>query len=245
VGYGRSILWGAAAAVIVVVLAVAGVVFVLPRVHTPMTVPGDRLLVVVASRSGTDGSQVAQLMGVLDLHGTGVEVSLVDPLTTVTVPGTTYDRLRDAYPFGGGAAVSKAYASHGHEDPLPVVSFDEKALAEVVDHAGGATATLPAAVNVFDGTRLFTFGAGAQKLKGADVVALLSSTDFAASAAVRASMRLTVARGLADALSRSQPDFAGLLQTGHIRSTLRPHDLAAVADRIRERAGSVTVRTGQ
>ena len=59
-----------------------------------------------------DTSQVAQLVGVADLsRPAGSPCSSSTRRPPSPSPGTSYDQLRDAYPFGGGAGVSEAYAA--------------------------------------------------------------------------------------------------------------------------------------
>jgi len=56
-----------------------------------------------------DGAVVAQLIGLVE-SGSGGTPTLtdVDPDTRVHVTGKTFDRLGDAFSFGGGAAVAAA-----------------------------------------------------------------------------------------------------------------------------------------
>lgn len=231
-GYGRAMVWGAMAGVLVIVLAAAAVVWFAPALRSPMTVPGDRTLVVIASRDGTQTGQVAQLVGVADTSGGGLTVQLVDPLTTVTVAGTGYDRLADAYPFGGGTGVARAYASASGGQPLPVIALTEAGLVALVDRVGGLTLTIPSGIDVFDGTKLYTFPAGPQKLTGVQVVALLSAIDFNDSAEERATMRAAIAGALAEGLAGSSADLSDFAAKGLVSSSLKAGDLGSVGARI-------------
>jgi hypothetical protein len=224
-----------------VVLAAVGVVFVAPNIRSPMTVPGDKVLIVVAGRSGKDGSQVAQLIGVAELRSGKLTVGLVDPMTTVTVPGTTYDRLADAYPFGGGAGVAKAYAAAAGSQPLPVVAVSEQGLRALIDLVGGVTVTVPTAVNVFDGRQLYTFDEGPRRVTGADVVALLSAADYLKPPEEGVALRSAVASALVDGIAASSADLQGLGVGGGVSSTLRASDFHALATRLRGALGDVTI----
>ena len=105
-----------------------------------------------------------------------------------------------------------------------------------------STLTIPHAVDVFDGKRLFTFPAGPQKLRGAQVVALLSAVDYLKTAEERATVRAAIAGGLAEALAatsartrrtwrrRAGHELAGRRGPGGGRS--------AAAERTRERHGA-------
>jgi hypothetical protein len=222
-------LWGVVAGLLVVALSVAGIVVLGPRLRSPMASPGDRALLVVASKSGADGSQVAQLVGIAQLTGSQLTVRLVDPMTTVTVPGTSYSQLRDAYSFGGAAGVSNAVAVIVGQRPLPTVAVGQQGLEALVDGAGGVTVTVPAAASVFDGERLFTFEKGPQRLTGSEVVALLSSVEYLKTPDEQQELRVAVASGMANALSASRQQT---LAPGLVSSTLKTEDLSALAQRL-------------
>lgn len=206
-----------------------------------MTIPGDRVLLVMASRSGTDGSQVAQLVGMVDASKGRLTVTLADPWGKVALPGTSADRLRDSYPFGGAAGVSDAYARETSSVPLPAIAVSERAFVSLVDRAGGVTVTVPGNANVFDGTRLYTFAPGVRRLSGAEVVALLSAGDFLAKPSERDALLAAVANGIADACRTDVPDVAGFVADGAITSTLKPEGLADTGRRLRSALQSVTV----
>lgn len=65
----------------------------------------DSVVVVFASRA-EDGAEVAQVVALVT--GGGRTVRLLDPQGAVTIPGSSYQTLADAYPFGGGEAVARA-----------------------------------------------------------------------------------------------------------------------------------------
>jgi hypothetical protein len=230
------VLWGFVAGIVVVTVAVVAVV-ALPMTRSPMTKPGDRVLIVVAGRGGTDGGQVAQMIAVADMTGGGLRVGLVDPLTSVTVPGTSAGELRDAYAFGGGKAVSSAYARVSGAPALPVVALAQQAFVTLVDRSGGVTVTVHAATSVFDGTRLYSFPAGSKRLSGSDVVALLSSGDYLKTAEERTTLRSAVASGVASAFAKGRPGIGDLVDDGTITSSLNRDDLAALGGRLQAALG--------
>jgi hypothetical protein len=240
-GLRRALVWGLVAGLLVVAAAVAWFATIVRSPEYAMRQPGDRVLVVVASREGTDAAQVAQLLGVVDLSGKTLRVGLIDPMTRVALPGTSYDRLRDAYPFGGGEGVAIAWSRHTASRPLPVVTLSEEALVALVDRLGGISVDVPAAANVFDGSRLYTIGGGTQRLSGAEVRALLSAADGMDAAGARPSVRVAVAMAIVGAMKARQPDASDLVERGLATSSLNAADLAGITARARQRAAEATV----
>lgn len=238
---GRSIVWGIVLALVTVAVAVLAVVVARPGGALSMYRPGERVMVVVASHVGSDTVQLAQLVGVADLSARPERVTLVDPETTVTVPGTSYDQLRDAYAFGGGAGVSRALARSTGTDPLPVVAVSEQALLTIVERMGGVTVDVPFDATVFDGSTLFSFKAGRQSLDGPQVVALLGSADYAPDPV---SVRSAVAEGLVSSLAAKPPALTDLVKAKGITSSLRLPDLRSVAAAAERDASGAVVETG-
>ncbi len=236
-GYGRAMLWGAVAGLLIVALGVVGVVAVAPRMRSPMTMPGDRAMLVVAGHSGTDGSQVAQLVGIARFAGGKLSVGLVDPMTKVTVPGTTCEYLRDTYPFGGGPGVAKAYAAATGEEPLPVVTVSEDGVEDLVDRVGGIAVDVPVAASVFDGKRLYAFEPGQRKLSGAEMMALLSYAEYLKTPDEQTKLRLAVASGLMEGVA-SAP--AGV-RAGGVSSSLDARDLEDLEARLRDALAGATI----
>jgi hypothetical protein len=241
VSYGRAVLWGAVAA-IVAIAAVAGFVVVTGGGRSPMATRGERLMVVVAS-AASDGSQVAQLIAIVDASKNPAAIQLVDPLTSVTLPGTSYSRLRDAYSFGGGAGVAQAYARSRNARAVPFVTVTQEGLVAIVKRLGGVTVDVPADTNVFDGTRLFTFKAGSRKLDGPLVVALVSSAEYLKKPSDQAVLRGRVATAMVDALRVRTPDLSDLLASGAISSSLTRSDLAPLIGNLHLGPGRAVVTT--
>lgn len=240
-GLRRAILFGLMAGLLVVA-GIAGLLVVRSRSgQAEMEQLGDRVFVVVAGRGGPDLSQVAQLVGVVNTSGGRLRVELIDPLSKVALSGTTYDTLRDAYPFGGGVGVASAWERLRGMRAMPVVTVSERAFATAVDRWGGIEATVPVAANVFDGTRLFSFSTGRQHLSGAQARALLGSAEYLTDPAARVEIWRAVVTGLARAAASNAPDLRDLGNGGGMTSTLRPADLQVWADLLRTRAGEATV----
>jgi hypothetical protein len=137
----------------------------------------DRVLLVAASEDDS-GSVVAQVIAIADVRGAEAALEPVSPELHVTIPGTSYSTLADAYPFGGGAGVAEALARAGGEKPLPYVAIGPEALAEAVAAAGGVEITLQAPMNVFDGETLYTFKAGEQTLSAEQLEAVIKGAAY-------------------------------------------------------------------
>lgn len=137
----------------------------------------DRVLLVAASRDES-GSVVAQIVAIADLTGDSLDLEAVSPATRVTIPGTSYTALADAYPFGGGAGTADALARARDEQPLPYVALSPAQLEAAVEAAGGVDITLGASMNVFDGEELYTFKAGKQTLDAAELQAVFKGAAY-------------------------------------------------------------------
>lgn len=135
-------------------------------------------VLLVGAAADENGDVVAQIVAVADVSGPTATLEPVSPATGVTIPGTTYDTLADAYPFGGGAGVAEALARDDGTDPLPYVALDARALAAAVEQEGSVRLTLPAPMSVFDGDELFTLPTGAQSLDPAELSAVFRGAPY-------------------------------------------------------------------
>lgn len=139
--------------------------------------PAGQVLFIVAAPD-EDGAMLAQLLFVADTTGGQVVVEPVSPDLEVTIPGTTYERLGDAYPFGGGAGTAEALARSRGGEALPYVVLDAGDLEVLGAARAGLSVELPQPMSVFDGTRLFAFPAGRQSLDGPEVGAVLKGAPY-------------------------------------------------------------------
>lgn len=147
----------------------------------------------------------------------------VDPLATARIPGTTYDALRDAYPFGGGAGVASALAEAqgtGSQVPAYVVVDLDGWLALAATGGGPLTLDVPEHMEVFDGEWLYTFAEGVQRIEAGEVAALLSGAEYL-EAPQRESLRIQVAEELARRLATA----AGAGAADVARTNLTPEQL--------------------
>lgn len=150
----------------------------------------EQVLLVAAAPDET-GDVVAQVIAIADVNGAAP--AAVDPATAVTLPGTTYATLADAYPFGGGSGVAAALARTRGGDPLPYVTLNAAALSAAVEAAGGVSLELPAEMSVFDGEELFILPKGSQELTAGEFGAVLKGAPYL-SARQRAELDTELAR---------------------------------------------------
>lgn len=133
-------------------------------------------VVLALACEGEDGAIVTPVVATFDTS-TG-SLTGHDPLAQVTIPGTTYDRLRDAYAFGGGPAVAAATVQlTGGVEPAHVV-LGADAWAAAVEAEGGVTLDSPRTVDVFTGEELFVFPSGRQVLGAADACQYLKGAAY-------------------------------------------------------------------
>jgi hypothetical protein len=136
----------------------------------------------VAAAPDEEGAVLAQVICVVDITATPVTIMPVSPETSATIPGTSYNRLADAYAFGGGAGTARALAAAAGGEPLPYVALAPGALAAAIEAAGPVTMALPADMSVFDGETLYTFAEGEQSLSADEVLAVFKGAPYLESA---------------------------------------------------------------
>lgn len=180
-------------------------------------------VVIVAASPDESGSVVGQIILIANVTESPATLEPVSPALEVSIPGTNYNTLADAYPFGGGAGTAAALARARNESALPYVAISADELAAAVEAAGGMRVTLPAPMSVFDGDDLFTFKAGEQLLTAARVRAVLKGAPYLADRE-REALDASLAEGLAGVLS-AEP---GVL-TGAARTDLAPDALERLA----------------
>lgn len=137
----------------------------------------DRVLVVAASPD-ENGDVVGQIVMVADLTSDEISVESVSPAMPVTIPGTSFSQLKDAYPFGGGKGTAEALARSEGGATLPYVAISAAQLAGAVEAAGGVEVTLPEAMSVFDGERLFSLEKGEQRLDAEELQAVFKGSAY-------------------------------------------------------------------
>jgi hypothetical protein len=185
---------------------------------------------LVAAAPDENGHVVAQIVALADVR-TGT-LTPVSPTTEVTVPGTTYTTLADAYPFGGGEGVAEALARAEGGPPPAYVALDAEALRDAVAGAGGVRITLPAEMAVFDGESLYSFARGPATLDADELGAVLKGAPYL-DAAERAKLDTELAEMLAGLLAEWPGGLAPASGTGAIATNLSPEALARLQDALR------------
>jgi hypothetical protein len=164
----------ALAVAVILLVGAAGYLYVAKSGALSRTDSLDSVVVVFASRA-EDGAEVGQV--VAQVTDDGRSVRLLDPRQTATIPGTSYDKLGDAYPFGGGKAVADALAGDGGT-PIAYVDVPEAEWIALLDRRGTVSVDVPRALEVFDGKKLVSFAEGTQTVAAADVPALLRGAAY-------------------------------------------------------------------
>lgn len=224
-----AVITGAVAAVIVIAAA-AGAGWYLTRTKgdAGKVTAADRAVVMLAG-TAEDGATVAQLVAVVDVSGGTLKVTDIDPATVVSIPGTTYDRLRDAYPFGGGAAVAKGVAGVQGGKQLPYLVVPAETWSIEPSGTASLDVVLPRRIDVFDGSRLVSFPQGDAHVGPADLPFLMQGLGYL-SAADRVKVRTVVA----DAFVRRLGSMA--LSAPKVQTDMSSDALAAFLQAIESRS---------
>ncbi len=189
--------------------------------------PAD-LVVIALACEGESGVLVTPVVALLDTATARASLTPVDPLTTTTIPGTTYDQVWDAYAFGGGAATADALGRSapwrqrmsGSKVAHIVVPRDTWEAA--VDARGGIEVDSPRELSVFTGTELLTFPAGVIVLDGRRSCEYLKTLPY-----LTDTQRDVVSVAFADALAAVLADPA-LTPASGISTDLAPDTLAGI-----------------
>lgn len=216
--------WWVALAVVMSLALIASVVtgvFLLLR--NAEAAPPSR--VVLASEAKLqDATTVAGLISVIDKQGALLTARGVDSGRAVSIPGTSYNRLADALPLGGGDMIAELL--YPGDDTVAWIILTPEGAARLIDANGGVRIDVPAETTVFTGDELFRFNAGEQKLSGAQAVALSLGAETFGRAEAEA-VRITLAQSLGDA-AVEQPDVLGdLVGSGLGESSVNDQALAA------------------
>lgn len=173
-------------------------------------------LVVIAETELEDGTKVAGAVAVVEAG----EVHPVDTLASARIPGTSYDRLRDALSLGGSDLVAKLAA--GSDEGTGWLLLDEKAWAQLVDETGGVRVSLAGGTTVFTGEKLFRFSKGQQTLTGDQAVALLRGSETLSGKGSGAAARQELTRAIGKAVLGDADTVTGMLAKGRAESSEKP-----------------------
>lgn len=198
----RPIVVGVVAALAVV--AVAAAAWAVAGVREPTVVTDPSKVVVVFAQPGEDGAVVARAVAVVDLKAAAGTYRVVDTSETVTIPGTSYSHVRDAYSFGGAAAVADVLSggqADAHTAWVEVSPIAWKALLRE-----GLSVTLADDFDTYDETadRYASFVKGPQRVATEDLRSLLNGLAYLPNAHRQAADRQIVSASLV-ALSHAVP----------------------------------------
>lgn len=206
--------------VAVVIVGVAAYTFLAGELPGQKAQDPGRVLVIAATTDDS-GAKVAQVIAFVDSSSTPPAVDSVDPWATVSIPGTNYTALRDAYPFGGGQAVAEAYAGGHGSEKLPYLAIGEPQLIMAVDDAGGMVVNVPAEINVFDGEKLYTWLPGETTVDGAGLVAMLKGAPYLTEAE-RGDLLQSVSEGVVRLLGSWEGGLAAAAEHEGLETDLSP-----------------------
>jgi hypothetical protein len=162
----------------------------------------DRVVLVLACPDA-DGVVLAQAVWVADTAAGRLEV--LDPREQVTIAGTSFDTLADAYAFGGGAGVADAVERLTGRDEDGWIVFEGADLESALGLIATVTVEIERDANVFVGGTLHLFEAGTQDLGASEVCAYLAGVNDPAYRGDRLAAHLSLARGVADAAGSAAP----------------------------------------
>lgn len=219
-GFGRAALAGIALAVLALVLTGAllalGVVE-LPNPNEPVTE-----VLVVALAPDESGGESAVLALRVDLASN--QAKTLDTEREAPLPGTSARNAREAYPFGGGAAVARCLSSQTGGRILPWIVLPPKVWAALLDDSGGFRVTVERGISIYLDGRLTVIERGDQTLSGGEAAALASADSYM-DEAQRASFRRELSGALAKALLADQTTMVHLIESGLVSTDLGKRQL--------------------
>jgi hypothetical protein len=213
-GAGKAAVFGGLfAAVIAIALVVA---YAMGLIALPGQQDVSHLL-VIGTAPDEQGTELAAYAFTVDTASG--QVTLLDPLRPVTVPGTSARNAREALPFGGGAGVAAALEPQTGNPDIPWVLLPGATWAKVLDDAGGVRAVVPERFSSYRDGTLVLLEAGPQQIPGMDAVVLAGSVEYFESPAERATLLGGIA-GSVSALVGQGDQLARLVESGAARSSL-------------------------
>jgi hypothetical protein len=220
VSTGRAVLTGAIVALVVIGAASAallsGALGPVPKAGGPVDGP----VIVALVLPNESGVQEPRVLDVYTRNASGWSVKSVSPSLPVVVSGTTGKTLADAYVFGGGAALARAYSSLGRGQARSWVVVDP-ATWSALSSATPLVVALPRTLEVFDGRRLVSFPAGRRSVAAAETDLLLNGAAYLPTSQ-NAAVRAAVGDGLGAVLVAAPAS-----ERAQLRSDLRSQQLTA------------------
>ena len=201
---GKSMLVGGAIALLLVA-GVAAAVALHVGVLPAKSAATPRIVAVAFVLPGSDGVIAPRAIDVYLATASGWTVRSVSPSTPVDVSGTGGSTLADAYSFGGGEGLKSAVGSTLGVPVDAWVIVDESTWLRL-HGAAALSLDLPADIEVFDGSRLYSFAKGNAHVAADELAQVLAGSAFLSagqSAQVRAGVGDAVGRALAGNAARA------------------------------------------
>ncbi len=166
-------------------------------------------LVVVGESELEDKTTVAGLVVVMERDDRGrMRLVPADTAEPVAIPGTSYDRLRDALPMGGPDQLVPLVADG--EAGTAWLVLPESRWAELLSGEHAAAVSVPGTTTVFTGSKLYRFRSGADAVEGMRAAALVRGSELFGDKTHGAGVRLALGNALGRAVA-AQPDVVGNL----------------------------------
>lgn len=163
-------------------------------------------VVVVGESLLEDGSATVGVVAVIRRDGETYKIDGLDPVARRTIPGTSFDRLRDALAMGGADQVARLVAADidGAEEPAWLL-LEQPAWAGVLQAAGPTKLRVDEPSTTFTGDTLYRFAEGPLSLSGDEAAALALATESFEDAGHARDIRIELAEIVARAITE-EPD---------------------------------------
>jgi hypothetical protein len=163
-------------------------------------------IVVIGESELEDGTTVAGLIAVVDASGSALEVRGLDSSRKVSIPGTSYSRLREALAVGDADLVARLATN---DEDAEWVLLSEAEWSSMLERGGGFTLEIPGTATVFTGNRLFRFAEGEQSVGGDAAAALVRGSELLGDSEKGGTVRVALSAAVGSAVL-SQADSHSL-----------------------------------
>ncbi|MCL5887878.1 MAG: hypothetical protein M1617_06280 [Actinobacteria bacterium] len=183
---------GATIAVVLIVGAGVAVTILGGRIANE---PAESDVLLILALPGEDDIVLPRTIDRHQFQSGTMEIQSLDPMSTVTIPGTGLNLLRDVYPFEGPAGLAESISS---DSPHPAhVVLDSQDLGALTAE-GKLTVHLTTQIDVFDGEQMFTFPQGPMPLDAQQITAMLKGVEY-----LEAADRVPIIEGLGREVART------------------------------------------
>jgi hypothetical protein len=215
----KAALWGALAGIVVVGILVGGAVYKAAQQESASGDSANGPVAVALVLPDAEGAVTLRVLDVYTLVGGRRSVRSVSPTTPALVSGTGGNSLADAYSYGGGKMLADTL---GEQAGLPVSGW------VIVDQAGWNALNrnspfqvdLASGIEVFDGSRLYSFGQGHVSVPAAQVARLMDGAAYLKPSESR-DVRVQIGDVLRSALTSAGADLPSQTRSSLSDSALR------------------------